>query len=399
MNWQKIVLFISLFVLSGCATGYQPIGFTGGYSDMQLGENSFKVSFTGNGHTLQQRAMDFTLLRSSDLTLKNGYRYFIVNSSETHNRTSFYVNQYGGGSISKPRATMIISCFKEKPVETNRMIFDAKFLSASIRKKYGLSEGAAEDSIQTTSTTPAHDIQNPSRSVNNSDETIQYLLHRSGPKHLREFMTGYRTLYTTDGKDFFTDLLSSPWYASFKKTHQRNPIIVILDQGKDSTESVHSRQVWLPVHGGLLFYFVRQPWADKDYVQETLLKSGKVGVVIYKHRELSSGERMFQMKHAATQYVKEPGHLDGADAVLILTEKKSRTQPLAFKPEDMDMPVEVAKVTPISLDIKLIDIATDELLWTHLYPLTVEINDTYCKPPEPEFTGTPSFVNSCFSPN
>ena len=398
-NVHRILLFMTIIFFAGCATGYQSLGYTGGYSDMQLGENTFKVSFTGNGHTLQRRATDFTLLRSAELTLEHGYRYFIVNSSEAHTRTSFYVNQYGGGSVSKPRVNMIITCFKEKPVESNQMIFNARFLSSSIRKKYGLSGSDQEKPPPNNSVATAQTPESKAHYGKNSEETMQYLLHRSGPKSLREFLMDYRKLLTTSGEDFFTDLLTSPWYDNFKKIHHRNPIIAIIDQGKNQTESNSGDKIYIPLHGGLLVYFIRQPWAEKDYLQETLLKSGKVGVVIYKHRQLSSAERMFQMKHAASRYVKNPGHLEGADAVLVLKKNKSKSQPLAFQPEDIVFPVEIAKVTPVSINIKLIDLATDELLWAHIYPLNVEIDATYCKPPGAGYTGEPSFSNSCFFPN
>ena len=395
MNVHRILLFMTIIFFSGCATGYQSLGYTGGYSDIQLGENAFKVSFTGNGHTLQQRAMDFALLHSAELTLSHGYRYFIVNSSEAHNRTSFYVNQYGGGSISKPRVSMIITCFNEKPVETNKMIFDAKFLSSSIRKEYGLSGGDQENPLPNNSIAKIQTPENKAHYGKNSEETMQYLLHRSYPKHLREFLMDYRKLLTTSGEGFFADMLTSPWYDNFKKNHHRNPIIAIIDQGEKQAESNSGDKIYIPLHGGLLVYFIQQPWAEKDYLQETLLKSGKVGVVIYNHRQLSSGERMFQMKHAASRYVKNPGHLEGADAVLVLKKNKSRSQPLAFQPEDMPFPVEIAKVTPVSIDIKLIDLGTDELLWTHIYPLNVEVDATYCKPLGAGYTETPSFSNSC----
>lgn len=402
IDMRRIVFSVTIFLLTSCATAYQPLGSTGGYSDVQFGKKTFKVVFTGNGNTSQQRAEDLALLRASELTLIHGFRYFVVDSAESRNRHGFIADTspvWASFTTSTgSRVIMIISCLKYKPVESNRKIFDARFLAASIRKNYDLGgENNIGDTVQNTSKPSVHSSKNLPLSETNSDETIPYRFYQFGPNSLREFMSGGRNLSTAHGKNFFTDFLSSLWYINFKKTHQRNPVIAIIDQGK--AEAVHPRQVWIPVHGGLFYSAGGQPsWADKDYLQEILLKSGKIGVVIYKHRELSSGERLFQMKHAASRYIKEPGHLEGADAVLILKKKKFRMQPLTFKPENLDFPVVIAKVTPVWLDIKLIDIATDELLWTHLYPLTLEINDTYCKPPEPGLTETPNFSNSCFSP-
>lgn len=395
---------MTIFLLTSCATAYQPLGSTGGYSDIQFGEKTYKVTFTGNANTTQQRAEDLALLRASELTLNHGFRYFVIDSAESRNRHGFIANTspvWASFTTSTgSKVIMIISCLKYKPVGSNRKIFDASFLAASIRKNYGLGEESnTEDTVQKAFMESGKASKNLPLSEANPDETIPYRFYQFGPKPLREFWTAAMNLSSAYGKNFFTDFLSSPWYANFKKTHKRNPAIAIIEQGK--AESVHSpTQFWIPVHGGVFYSAGGQPsWADKDYLQETLLKSGKIGVVIYKHRELSSGERLFQMRHDAGRYMKEPGHLEGADAVLILKKKKFSMAPLTFKPENLDLPVVIAGVTPVWLDIKLIDIATDELLWTHLYPLTLEVNDTYCKPPEPGFTKMPNFSNSCFHPN
>ena len=62
----NILILITIAVLSaGCATAYQKQGLTGGFSETQLGENVFQISFKGNGYTSQDRASDFTLLRGS----------------------------------------------------------------------------------------------------------------------------------------------------------------------------------------------------------------------------------------------------------------------------------------------------------------------------------------------
>jgi hypothetical protein len=62
--------------LSACATAYQRDGFTGGFSETQLDENVWRVTFEGNGYTREQRAEDFALLRSAELTLEKGFYAF-----------------------------------------------------------------------------------------------------------------------------------------------------------------------------------------------------------------------------------------------------------------------------------------------------------------------------------
>ncbi len=162
MKTPLVLLLLGSF-LSGCATTYQREGFSGGYTDTQLGENIFQVSFSGNGYTRGDRAADFALLRSAEVATTNGFRYFIVvesgkdsslstyttpTQSYTTGSASAYGNSaYGsartttsGGQtyvIRKPSATNTIVCFKEKP-EVAGLVFDAEFVTKSLKQKYGI---------------------------------------------------------------------------------------------------------------------------------------------------------------------------------------------------------------------------------------------------------------------
>jgi hypothetical protein len=154
-----------VIIFSSCATGYKKIGFTGGYSETQLGENIFQVSFRGNAYTSRERVSDFSLLRSAELTLGNGYRYFIIIEAEKSSSLSTYTTpktsyttgnvyvsgnyatenvttySYGGQTylIVKARSVNTILCFKEKP-EINALVFEAEFVKKSTRQKYGLNK-------------------------------------------------------------------------------------------------------------------------------------------------------------------------------------------------------------------------------------------------------------------
>lgn len=160
-----IFIAIVAIVLLGCATPYQRVGFTGGYSETQLGDNIFQVSFRGNGYTSRERASDFALLRSAELALEHGFRYFVIIESKQEAKIETYTTPptsyttgsaygygnyaygsattttYGGQTyfISKPRATNTILCFKERP-ENNGLVFDAEFVTKSIKKKYGMTK-------------------------------------------------------------------------------------------------------------------------------------------------------------------------------------------------------------------------------------------------------------------
>ena len=52
----------------------------GGYSSIQLNDNSFNVSFYGNQHTDQEKVRTYLLYYCAELTLKNGFEYFYVAS-------------------------------------------------------------------------------------------------------------------------------------------------------------------------------------------------------------------------------------------------------------------------------------------------------------------------------
>jgi len=158
------IAFIMVLFLQGCATSYQKDSFSGGYTETQLDENVFRVSFRGNGYTRRERVADFTLLRSAELSLENGYTYFsivdanssISNSTYTTPTTSYTSgNAYSTGNyaygsatttttggqtynISKPSSSNTIVCFKEKP--SNLFTYNAKFIYKNIRQKYEITD-------------------------------------------------------------------------------------------------------------------------------------------------------------------------------------------------------------------------------------------------------------------
>ena len=152
-----------IVVLTGCATAYQKQGFTGGFSETHLGENVFQVTFKGNAYTSQERASDFTLLRSAELVLENGFKYFIIVDSEKYTKKGAHTTPttsrttgsvYGTGNYaygsattttsggqtyiySKPRSTNTIVGFKEKP-RVGGLVYEAAFIVKSIEGKYGI---------------------------------------------------------------------------------------------------------------------------------------------------------------------------------------------------------------------------------------------------------------------
>jgi hypothetical protein len=164
MKTTPVLIFVAL-LLFGCATPYQQTGLTGGFSETQLDENVWTVTFKGNGYTNRERATDFNLLRCAELCLEKGYKYFVIVEGKEYSKGGSYTtpttsyttgsayaygnNVYGsattqtyGGqtyNISKPRTSNTIVCFKEKPT-ISAMVYNAEFIRDSIREKRGMNE-------------------------------------------------------------------------------------------------------------------------------------------------------------------------------------------------------------------------------------------------------------------
>ena len=84
------VVFLAIAV-SGCG-GYAPYSYWGGndsgYSDTRLAENRWTVLYRGNQLTDPAKVTDFTLLRAAELTVTNGFRYFVVVAAGDGTRTN-----------------------------------------------------------------------------------------------------------------------------------------------------------------------------------------------------------------------------------------------------------------------------------------------------------------------
>lgn len=106
------VLIIGLsiaLILAGCATHYQPMGFSGGVEDMQISEDTYRIRARGNALTRPEKVEDFVLLRSSEIALSRGFPYFTIVQSADRAVASSYVTpetvQVSGGGAGYGFAT------------------------------------------------------------------------------------------------------------------------------------------------------------------------------------------------------------------------------------------------------------------------------------------------------
>ena len=157
---NKLLVISLVILITGCATAYQSQGMSGGFSETQLDTNVYTIRFNGNGYTAPSRAADFALLRSAELTLLNGYKYFLIidrNSYIKQTQGSIPIQNYESGTISgpggtarysgyttsyqnytfnKPRAENTIVMLRERP--TDSVSYNAQIINNSLTSKYGL---------------------------------------------------------------------------------------------------------------------------------------------------------------------------------------------------------------------------------------------------------------------
>jgi hypothetical protein len=84
--------------LAGCttATPYQPDvagqRVTGGYSEEATGEGRYNVTFSGNNLTSRDRVEGYLLYRAAELTLRDGYDWFVIVDRLTERDVRTYVH-------------------------------------------------------------------------------------------------------------------------------------------------------------------------------------------------------------------------------------------------------------------------------------------------------------------
>lgn len=242
---NTIKVLLVFLILTGCATPYQKVGLGGGYSDTRLQDNVFTVNFRGNGYTSRERSSDFALLRCAELAIENGFKFFAIADSSQEQKTMFYktgstsstygatniygntaysnFNTYRSGSmifpIRKPKSSHTIFCFAEKPYE-NKMVFDAHYLSQSIRQKYKI-KAASKKHIGTST---GKKIKSVSQVKHNVDQT----------ERLKSFLFFYCQSYESKDLDKFAEFFAPD------ATENNRPFHELLPEYRRNMEMVES---------------------------------------------------------------------------------------------------------------------------------------------------------------
>jgi hypothetical protein len=108
MKPMKPFAFLACVMLSGCATPYGPHQLAGGYSELRIQDDVFRIVVDGNGFIHKSRIDYYAIVRAAELTVQQGRNYVRVLGADTDIVTSnIFVpgqtfansNTYGTGYI------------------------------------------------------------------------------------------------------------------------------------------------------------------------------------------------------------------------------------------------------------------------------------------------------------
>ena len=91
MKTTSFVAAAAVFALAGCVTPtpYQPRDASGyGFSDQKLEANRYRIGFKGNAVTDRAQVEDALLYRAAEVTLANGFDYFVVATRGTETKST-----------------------------------------------------------------------------------------------------------------------------------------------------------------------------------------------------------------------------------------------------------------------------------------------------------------------
>ena len=85
-----------LLALGACAveTPYQPSEGRYGYSEQQIEETRYRVTFSGNPSTPRDTVQNYLLYRSAELTIQKGFDHFTVVDRDLERSTRYYTQGY-----------------------------------------------------------------------------------------------------------------------------------------------------------------------------------------------------------------------------------------------------------------------------------------------------------------
>ena len=80
-------------LLAACAAGmptpYQPLQPDGGFNEQKIENNRYRITFVGNTLTPREDVENYLLFRIAELTLSQGYDYFVLSKDDTEANTTY----------------------------------------------------------------------------------------------------------------------------------------------------------------------------------------------------------------------------------------------------------------------------------------------------------------------
>lgn len=146
--------------LSACATPYGKYGIAGGYTDSRIDENTFSISVDTNGFTNQQTTSMHGLYRAAELTVENGYDFFVIVSDAQNpagmsmampGSSNTTINSYGSRATATttytpgaivpvvfPNSSLTIKSFKGSKPTDNPRAYDARSVMTYLGPQIGV---------------------------------------------------------------------------------------------------------------------------------------------------------------------------------------------------------------------------------------------------------------------
>jgi hypothetical protein len=100
---KKILIFVLVVPLVGCATGYHKYSWTGGYQDKAVGENLYELTYQGNGTTSHATVEQYWHMRAKELC-KNGEYDFKFTDTKSNMAYSQYI------TVEHPKIVGTVTC-------------------------------------------------------------------------------------------------------------------------------------------------------------------------------------------------------------------------------------------------------------------------------------------------
>ncbi len=123
---HTIFAIVLPLILVACATAYQPKGFSGGYSEIQLDPTTVRVTFEGNGYSNRSTVESYLIYRAAEVTIEFGFEWFIINEREGE---TVWHPKYGKGGVM---STAVIKMHHGQKPEGMLKSYDARLVIATM---------------------------------------------------------------------------------------------------------------------------------------------------------------------------------------------------------------------------------------------------------------------------